>query len=75
MLSNSKVVSLERLRGNFLLSDDSAHRKEFFDISLFDRDLKETLPINDLELRKGIKSYLRSINLCCNLLCSFYELG
>lgn len=51
------------------------HRKEFFDIDLCGKGLRETLPINDLELRKGIKSHLRSMNLAQNLLRNFYELG
>ena len=33
------------------------------------------MPINDLELRKGIKSHLRSMNMGQNLLRNFYELG
>ena len=48
---SSRVVSLERLRGNFFTQDESAHRKEFFDIDLYGKSLRETLPINDLELR------------------------
>ena len=54
---------------------DLASRKEFFDIDLADKALKESPLINDLELRKGIKSHLRSINLSQNLLQAFYELG
>ena len=73
--SRSKVVSLERLTGSFFALEESAHRKEFFDIDFYDKGLRETLPINDLELRQGIKSHLRSMNLAQNLLRNFYELG
>ena len=70
-----KLFSLERLIGSNLAMDESANRKEFFDIDLADKALKETPLINDIELRKGIKSHLRSMNLSQNLLVSFYELG
>ena len=70
-----RVISIERLREGFFTNEESAHRKEFFDIEFFGKGLRETLPINDLELRKGIKSHLRSINMGQNLLRNFYELG
>ena len=70
-----RVISIERLRESFFTNEESAHRKEFFDIEFFGKGLRETLPINDLELRKGIKSHLRSINMGQNLLRNFYELG
>ena len=57
------MVSIERLCESFFTQTESAHRKEFFDIDFFGKGLKETLPINDLELRKGIKSHLRSMNM------------
>ena len=58
-----KLISLERIFGGSVGMDDLASRKEFFDIDLADKALKESPLINDLELRKGIKSHLRSINL------------
>lgn len=68
-------MSLERILGSSMGLDEQASRKEFFDIDMADKALKETPLINDLELRKGIKSHLRSINLNSNLLRAFYELG
>ena len=44
-------------------------------MDFYNKDLKETQPMSDLERRKGIKTCLRSINLGRNLLKSFYELG
>ena len=70
-----KMMSLERIVGSGIAVDESASRKEFFDIDLADRAIKESPFVNDLELRKGIKSHLRSINLSQNLLRAFYELG
>lgn len=69
------MVSLERLSGNCLLLEESAQKKEFYDIDYFGEGLRATQPMNDLEMRKGIKSHLRSLNLGQNLLSNFYELG
>ena len=44
-------------------------------MDFYNKDLNETSPLNDLERRKGIKTYLRSINLGRNLLKTFYELA
>ena len=44
-------------------------------MDFYNKDLNESSPLSDLERRKGIKTYLRSINLGRNLLKTFYELA
>ena len=70
-----RLVPLDLMCGLVFQQDGTAGRKEFFDMDFYNKDLKETQPMTELERRKGIKTCLRSINLGRNLLKSFYELG
>jgi hypothetical protein len=61
-------LSIQQIATGEYKSDETTSTKQFFDISNEKGNF-------DLQMRMGIKSYLRSINLHGNKLTMFKELG
>jgi len=61
-------LTIQQIASSEYKSDETNSTKQFFDISTDKRNI-------DLQMRMGIKSYLRSINLHDNKLTVFKELG